>query len=136
VSRSVQPSAVQLEILQVLWARGEALVADVHAALAARRKVAPTTVATLLRRMERRGLVTHRVDGRQFVYRAKRTEAGTRTAMVDDLTERLFAGDRAALVSHLLDVRRVDRADLARFRAELARREKERGGGKGGRDDR
>jgi predicted transcriptional regulator len=99
---------VQLEILQVLWARGEALVADVHAALAARRKVALTTIATLLRRMERKGFVAHRVDGRQFVYRAKQTEAGTRAALVDDLTERLFAGNPAALVSHLLDVRRVD----------------------------
>ncbi len=136
MSRSVQPSAVQLEILQVLWARGEALVADVHAALSARRRVAPTTIGTLLKRMERKGFVTHRVDGRQFVYRAKQSEAGTRAAMVDDLTERLFAGDPSALVSHLLDVRRVDPADLARFRAELARREKERGGQKGGRNGR
>ena len=51
---------LQLRIMKILWERRLASVADVHAALAASGDLAYTTIATMLRKMERRGLVSHR----------------------------------------------------------------------------
>ena len=55
---------LQVAILRVLWEEGEATVARVTEALPGKRR-APTTIATMLTKMERRGLVTHRVDIRR-----------------------------------------------------------------------
>ena len=106
---------LQHAIMQVLWARGEATSADVHAALLDERGLAPTTIATMLRKMEDKGVVAHRTEGRQFVYRPTVSEAEVRRSMVDELVERLFAGDPAALVSHLVSDRRIDPDELERL---------------------
>lgn len=108
----------QLAILQAIWERGEATVAQVQDDLD--RDVALSTVATLLGRLEKRGLLTHRTEGRQYVYRALVAEAQVRRSMTvefADLTEDLFRGDVTAMVSQLLTAREVDGADLERLRA-------------------
>jgi predicted transcriptional regulator len=103
---------LQLAIMRVLWERGAATVADVHQALADRGDLAYTTVATMLRKMEGRGLVRHREDGRKFVYEPAVSAAGVTTHMADDLLERLFAGRLPDLVNHLLSTRDVSREEL------------------------
>ena len=75
MSRPRQLSDLQLAILRILWAEDEATVARVQAALSEERDLALTTVATLLSRLEGRGVVTRRTEGRQFVYRAAVAEA-------------------------------------------------------------
>ena len=62
---------LQLRILEILWDRREASVAEVHEVLRPERELAYTTVATMLRKMEARELVEHREEGRAFLYRAK-----------------------------------------------------------------
>ena len=116
---------LQIAILRLLWEKGEATVADIWEALHAERGLAQTTVATLLTRLERRGVVARRTEQRQYVYRALITEAEVRRSMVGDLTERLFEGDVTALVNHLLTSRDIAPGDLARVRRKLE---------KGGRD--
>ena len=118
-------TALQLDVMRVLWERGEASAAEVHAALAPERPLAPTTVATLLRRLEKRGLVSHRTEGRQFVYRPAVAEQEARDAMVDELAERLFEGDAVRLVHHLLTRNDLEPGDLGRVRALIEDREKE-----------
>jgi len=108
---------LQTDVMRVLWGRSEATVAEVCDALRRDRGLATTTVATLLKRLEKRGLVAHRTEGRQFVYRAAITEDEVRRAMVSDLTERLFEGDATALVSHLLTERSIRPGDIARVKA-------------------
>ena len=98
--------------MRVLWDRGEATAADVHLQLQADRDLAPTTVATLLSRLEKRGLVAHRNRGRQYVYRPELTEQDVRRSMLRRLTDFFFAGDRAALVSHLVRNEELDPDDL------------------------
>lgn len=110
---------LQHAIMAVLWDGGEATSAEVHAALEPERGLAPTTIATMLRKMEDKGVVAHRVAGRQFVYRPTVSEDEVRRSMVGELVERLFEGDPAALVSHLLDEHQVDAATVARLRARL-----------------
>lgn len=115
---------LQVAILQVLWDEGEATVTRVTEALAGKRR-APTTIATMLTKMERRGLVQHRVEGRQFVYRPRLSEQEVRRTLVADLTQRLFEGDVSALVGHLLTSEEIDRDELVRLRAMIVERERE-----------
>lgn len=116
---------LQIALMRVLWDRGESTVQEVQAALD--RTLAQSTVATLLGRLERRGLVVHRVDGRQYVYRAEIDERQARDSMVREfaaLSERLFDADLATLVRHLLSARDVDRGDLERVKALIEARER------------
>ncbi len=108
---------LQADVMRVLWDRPEATVAEVHATLRENRGLATTTVATLLKRLEKRGLVAHRTEGRQFVYRAAVSEDEVRRSMVSELTERLFEGDATALVSHLLTERSIRSGDIERVKA-------------------
>lgn len=118
-------SDLQVAIMRVLWDLGEATVAQVHSALHADRGLAVTTVATLLSRLEKRGLLTHRSEGRQFVYRPLVTEAEVRSSMVDELTDLLFEGNVAGLVDHLISGDDVGSADLARLKSLIESRERE-----------
>lgn len=118
---------LQVAILRVLWDEGEATVARVTEAIAGKRR-APTTIATMLSKMERRGIVDHRVEGRQFVYRPGISEQEVTRTMVADLTQRLFEGDVSALVSHLLQSEEIDRQELVRLRAMIVEREREENG--------
>ena len=119
---------LQHAIMQVLWGRDEATVAEVHEALYDERGLAPTTIATMLRKMEDKGVVAHRVEGRQFVYRPAVSEDAVRSSMVGELLERLFAGDPAALVSHLVADREIDHEEIERLRALLDGAEQEKDG--------
>lgn len=112
----IQITDLQLDILRVLWERDGATVADVHAALPPHRELAASTVATLLSRLEKRQLIDHATAGRRHVYRALVSESDVRTAILDTVTDGVFGGDVAALVSHLLDGRLVGRDDLDKVR--------------------
>jgi BlaI family penicillinase repressor len=124
----IELTELQLAVMRVLWERGEATVAEVHQELQDERGLAPTTVATLLSRLEKRGVVTHRTEGRQYVYRATVTEGAVQQSMLEELSERLFGGDVTAMVSRLLGTARVDQDELARIRALVRAREREMGG--------
>ena len=112
-------TALQLDLLRVLWARGEATVTEIWEALHEQRGLAQTTLATMLTRLERRGVVGHRTQARQFVYSALVTEQEAQHSMVSELTERLFEGDVPALVSHLLTAQDISPGDRERIRAML-----------------
>jgi BlaI family penicillinase repressor len=109
-------TTLQLAVMRTLWKRGEARVNEVHGDLAETNGLAPTTVATLLKRLEARGLVEHRSEGRQFVYRPLISENEARRSMVSELGERLFEGDLTRLVSHLLQEHELRPGDLERVR--------------------
>ena len=74
-SGDVSLSELQLSLMRVLWARGEASTADVAEALRGERDLAHTTVATLLTRLEKRGLLSSRREGRALLYQPLVTQA-------------------------------------------------------------
>jgi predicted transcriptional regulator len=115
----------QLAILKVLWERSEATVVEIHQALRAERPLALTTIATLLSRLEKRGLVTYRTEGRQYVYRAVLKEQEARQHALVEVTKGLFAGDVATMVSQLLSSHEVRPGDLARVRQLIDAKEQE-----------
>lgn len=116
---------LQLAIVRLLWTNGECTVVDVQDGLLPERALAQTTVATLLTRLEKRGVVSHRTVGRQFVYRAEVSEPDVRRSMVGELTNSLFAGRATALISHLIDEREMgvdELGELKRIVADAERR--------------
>ena len=116
---------LQLAIMRVLWSHSEASVTDVHQQLYEERGLASTTIATMLVKMEKKGVVTHRSEGRKYIYRATASESEVRRTMVGEITDRLFQGDPAALVSHLLEEHEVDREQLDELRALIDLHERE-----------
>ena len=110
-----RPGDLQLRILQVLWERGEAAVGEFHSVLAPERHLAYTTIATMLRKMEGRGFVTHREEGRSFIYKAAVAAEEVSRNAGDHFVERLFEGSLANAVSHLLQTREVSREELAQI---------------------
>jgi len=131
---ATQLTDLQLALMRVLWDREEATVADIAEALRPARELAPTTIATLLSRLEKRGVVEHTANGRQYIYRPRVSESEVRRSMVSGLTDLLFGGDVAALMSHLLDAGSVRPGDLERVRTLISTAEAEaKSGRKGGR---
>ena len=118
-----QLTDLQVAIMRVLWDRTQATVAEIHEALLPDRGLAPTTVATLLSRLEKRGIVKHRTASRQYVYYPAISEGEVRRSMVSDLAERLFDGDVAELVSHLLSEREMSAGDLEKVKELIASHE-------------
>ena len=116
---------LQLAILRVLWRAGKASVAEVHSSLFEKRGLAATTIATMLVKMEKKGVVTHSVDGRKYIYRAVASEHGVRRTMVNDVTDRLFQGSAVALVSHLLEEHEVTLDEIRSLRALLSEENEE-----------
>lgn len=112
-------TGLQLAILRVLWDRGEAGVPEVFRALLDERGLAQSTIATMVARMEKRGILTRRWEDRQYLYRPAYTEEEVRRSMVADLTSLLFGGSSAALVSHLVESREMAPGDLDAVRALL-----------------
>ncbi|MGH7470300.1 MAG: BlaI/MecI/CopY family transcriptional regulator [Longimicrobiales bacterium] len=115
---------LQVELMRVLWERGEASAAEVWSALRPRRRLATTTVATLLTRLERRGVVGHRVEGRTYIYRPRVAEAEVRSSLLGRVKD-AFAGDVSALFAQFLDEHDVDGDDLARMRELIETKERE-----------
>ena len=132
---STQLSGRQLAIMRVLWERGEATVAGVQEALDLERPLAYSTVATVMSRMEKKGLITHRAEARVFYYRPVLTEDRVGSSMVGDLVERVFGGSPSQLVSHLLASDHVDASELERIKRLVSqhKNEKPRRRKKGGR---
>ena len=76
--------------------------------------------------MKTRGLVAHRVEGRSYVYRAVIQEAQVSRGTADQLLERLFQGNLASLVHHLLTTRKVSRDKLVALERLIAERKRRR----------
>ena len=118
---------LQLAILRVLWERDRASVLEITDALRGSRGLAQQTIATILSRLEKRGIVSHTTQQRQYIYRALVSEPDVRRTLLADLTERVFEGDVPALVSQLLSANEMSPGDLARVKAMIADHEVMRG---------
>ena len=110
-------SDLQLAIMRVLWDKREASAAEVQAAMQRSRPLAITTVSTLLGRLEKKGAVSHRADGRTFLYRARVSELDMRRKAISGVIRNLFRGNPSEVVGQILSERDVGEADLARMRA-------------------
>ena len=106
----------ELRLMEVVWERGEATVADVVAALEQREGLAYSTVLTTMRILEQKGYVTHRQEGRAFVYRPVVDRKEARRSAVKHLLSRFFDDSPELLVLNIIDEERIDMAELGRLR--------------------
>lgn len=108
----------ELEILKVLWAKGKASVRDVQEELSRTAgPVAYSTVQTLLNIMEeKKDLVRHEVDGRTFVYSAKRSPDRTVRDMTRRFVDKVFDGALDKVMVALLEARQPNATELERLR--------------------
>ena len=120
-SKRAAVSAAETEILRLVWEAREATVQQVYEALPDNRKVTYVTVATLLRRLEEKGYLKHRVHGKAFIYApaAKKEDVIRRT--ISDLVERLFGGNPVPLMQHLAQHSGISDEDIERLK-ELAKK--------------
>jgi BlaI family transcriptional regulator, penicillinase repressor len=109
-------SDLQLAVMRVLWDKGQASAAQVQQALEHSRKLAITTVSTLLVRLEKRGVVSHRADGRTFVYRPRVSELEMRRKTISSVIRNLFRGNPSEVVGQILSERDVSEEDLSRMK--------------------
>jgi predicted transcriptional regulator len=134
MSETPQPTPRELQILKVLWERGEATVHDVYEALRDELGIVQNTVQAFLRTMEGKGLVRHRTEGRTFIYRPVRDRERTGRTVVATVLDRLFDGAVDQLVANALSVKPPSAEELDKLRAMLEELEKDaRRGRKGGR---
>jgi BlaI family transcriptional regulator, penicillinase repressor len=102
----------ELTIMEVVWADGSATVRQVYEALRTRRRVAYTTVLTMMNVLERKGHLRKRAEGRSFVYQPTKPRARVMRAMVRDFLDRVFGGSAEPLLTHLVEDRRLTPAQL------------------------
>jgi predicted transcriptional regulator len=117
--RSLTLTDGELRLMRVLWDRGEASVGDVVQALKERPKPAYNTVLTLLRILERKGYVTHRKDGRAFVFTPVVDKSNATRSALRTLVNRFFEGSPRLLMLNLLDDHELSPAALAQLKQRL-----------------
>lgn len=125
----------QLEIMDVVWRQGDATVAEVWKALAARRQVARNTVLTMLARLEEKGWLARKADTHAHIYRATVSRETALGTMLDQLVETAFGGSTEGLVMTLLQGRKISKEETTRLRALIDQAEA-RSKGRGDRRDR
>jgi BlaI family transcriptional regulator, penicillinase repressor len=119
---------LQLEIMRVLWGKGTGTVTEVHEAIGRKRGLAAATLATLLRRLEKKGAVTHDTEGRQFVYRPLVTSDAVRRSMLTEVAEKLLPTDVPALISQLLVTDKIGAKELKQVKKLIEEKEREKRG--------
>jgi BlaI family penicillinase repressor len=107
---------VQLEIMRILWRRGRATAREITEEMGETRRVAHSTVQTLLRQLQAKGAVTYDVEDRTFVYRPLYQQSEVTETATRDLLARLFKGSVYSLMAHLLKHEEISGEDLARLR--------------------
>jgi len=109
-------TGAELEIMHVIWRLEEATVRDVYEALRERRKIAYTSVMTVMNILEQKGHLKKKQEDRAYAYRPARPRAQVLRGMVQEFVDRVFQGAAKPLMVHLVEDARLSPADLAEIR--------------------
>ena len=112
----------ELEIMQIVWQRPTATVRDVYEELLKRRKVAYTTVMTMMGILEEKGFLKKSQGEKAYVYRPAQPKSKVMGSMVNDFVGRVFEGSAKPLLVHLVENKHLSQKELD----EIARLMKER----------
>ena len=117
---------LQRAVMEVVWRLGQASVHDVLKQLGHRRKLAYTTVLTVLQKLEKAGWVEHRAEGKSYVYTPARSREEAGAGSVRGFLQRVFEGDAVAMFQHLIRESDLNDAELRELRAMIEEKRKER----------
>ncbi|HTM50486.1 MAG TPA: BlaI/MecI/CopY family transcriptional regulator [Bryobacteraceae bacterium] len=102
----------ELEIMKIVWVSGASTVRDVYETLLERRKIAYTTVMTMMNILEQKGYLKKAQKDRAYVYQATRAQKQVIRGMVREFVDRVFNGSAEPLLVHLVEDRQVSGQDL------------------------
>jgi BlaI family penicillinase repressor len=109
-------TGAELEIMHVVWSKDKATVRDVYEALRERKKVAYTSVMTVMKILAQKGYLKKRQEDRAYVYQPARPRAQVLGLMVRDFVDRVFQGAAKPLLVHLVEDQRLSSEDLGEIR--------------------
>ncbi len=109
-------SPAETEILRLVWQLDKATVQDVCNKLPAKRKIAYATVQTLLRRLEKKGYLKHRIRGKAHVFFAAVKSENVIKRSVNDFLDRLFGGDPIPLMQYLAEHGKINAGDIEKLK--------------------
>jgi len=109
-------SPSETEALRLVWELKKATVQQVYDGLPENRKVTYVTVATLLRRLEEKGYIKHRIQGKAFVYTPSVKKEDVINRTIGDLVQRLFGGNPVPLMQHLAMHSEISDEDIEKLR--------------------
>jgi predicted transcriptional regulator len=113
----------ELEIMKIVWAREVATVRDVYEALLERRKIAYTTVMTMMKILEQKKYLLKTQEDRAYIYRPAKPKNQVIKGMVREFVNRVFNGSAEPLLVHLIEDRRLSRKDLEEITHMIRRKE-------------
>ncbi|MEX2111990.1 MAG: BlaI/MecI/CopY family transcriptional regulator [Pirellulales bacterium] len=116
MAKRATASRAELEMARIVWELGGATVRQVLEALPAERRLDYKTVQTYLRRLEAKGYLTSKRDGRTSVFRPRVRPAQVIRETVTDLVDRLFDGEALPLVEHLITDRKLTSDEIDKLR--------------------
>jgi predicted transcriptional regulator len=117
--------ALQKAVMEIVWELGEATVNQVRAKLGRRKRLAYTTVLSVMQKLDKSGWLTHREEGRAYVYVPTRSRDEAGRSSLRQFIDRVCGGDPIAMFQHLLDDRELSTDDLAALRKMIDKRRKE-----------
>jgi len=118
--RSITLTQAELRLMRVLWDRGESTVADMVSATADGGPLAYTSVLTTIRVLENKGYVSHRQDGRAFLYTSSIGEQEASRSEVRHVLQRFFGNSRERLLLSLLGDQEISPEELKRLKEAIA----------------
>jgi BlaI family transcriptional regulator, penicillinase repressor len=119
-------SELEHQVMQAVWAAGPCTVDTVHQAVSRRRDLKEVTIRTVLRRLERKGYLTHDLDGRAFVYRAVEAPRSVAARAIRHILDRFCQGSVEELISGLVESEVLTDAELDRLEATIKARARAR----------
>lgn len=119
-AREKSLSPLENAILQVIWEREECAAEEIRKALAPERQLMDSTVRTVLRRMEEKGLLSHRIDGRRYLYRPVDSPESLAAHAIGKVIQRFFDGSVEQFLLGLVSHRMVSREQLERLQDRIA----------------
>jgi len=122
---SKYPTELELEILKILWRDGEATVRQVKKQLSSFRKLAYTSVMTMMTIMTEKGYLKRRRKRNYYMYKPLIMEKATTSGMLGDIVDRVFDGSAMAAMVNLLETGDIDKAELAKLRRLITRKGKD-----------
>jgi predicted transcriptional regulator len=118
--RSITLTQAELRLLKILWDRGESTVADMVNATSVETELAYTSVLTTIRILETKGYVTHRQEGRAFLYSSSVGELEAGRSEVRHVLQRFFGNSRERLLLSLLGDDEISPIELKRLKEAIA----------------
>lgn len=123
-SSEIRLGRLELQIMNIVWEKGNATVHDVKDVLGKGRKPAYSTILTMMRKLEVKGYLEHDVDDRTYVYRPTISQQAARRGILGDIVDRLFEGSPSLLLNSLVEQDHISEKELKQIQKLIKERGK------------